>query len=69
MSAPDSRARALAELEALADNGELDALAEALAKLVAARYLARPDQTTTGAPDPPPENDSARPVGRAGRGS
>lgn len=57
MSAPDSRARAMAELEALADSGELDSLAEALARLMAATYL----QQQARDPDPPPRRRRAAP--------
>jgi hypothetical protein len=67
MSAPDSRARALAELEDLADDGDLDALAEALARLVAATYWQRLERVR--APDPPPENDAARSLDRAASGA
>lgn len=56
-------------LDELADAGELDALAGALARLLAAAYWQRLDQTTTRAPDPPPDNDDDRPVGRAVRRS
>lgn len=59
MSAPDSRARALAELEALADDGELDTLAEALARLMAATYLRQKARDPD--PDPPPRRRRAAP--------